>query len=368
MAGISRGNGSLSPAPVVSAPERDARTPSSVFPTQTVRTLPAARALQLVRLVRRWNIRSEQLLGPLGMREELLEEPLARLPYEDMRALVERARELTAEPGLGFYMGIEQRISSYGYLGFAAMSAATVREALELTVQFAPALTNAFDVRMNTEGGSASLSIHFHVDLGNVADVIILSMLVGLWQLGSSATGKELTGLTDLTIPEPHYYRRFAQLLPKARFGQAVNRVVCEKWMLDLPLLNSDRAALRLARGQCQAMLDAMVSESALVERVRDRVTRSSNRHTSIAEVAATEGVSPRTLKRKLAAQGVSFSELLTDARRETALRLLSTSSLSVDAIAKRLGYSTSPNFIRAFQRWTGKTPITYRRESTPIR
>ncbi|HMJ12613.1 MAG TPA: AraC family transcriptional regulator ligand-binding domain-containing protein [Polyangiaceae bacterium] len=325
------------------------------------RFLPAAKALAIVRLVQRWNVRPEQLLGPLGLSEERLEEPLARLAHHEMRALVERARELTAEPGLGFYMGVEQRISSYGYLGFAAMSAATVREALELTVQFVPALTNAFDVRMRPEGKRTALVIDLHVDFGSVADVMLLSMFVGLWQLGSALTGTELTGHTDLTIAEPHYYRRFAHLLPEARFGQPVNRVLCEEWMLDLPLLNSDRAALRLAREQCQAMLDAMVSESGLVQRVRGLVTRSSNRPASIADVAAAEGVSPRTLKRKLAAQGVSFSALLADTRRETALHLLTTSSLSVDAIAKRLGYSTSPNFIRAFRRWTGETPVTYR-------
>lgn len=336
-------------------------SPSDAVAGDQTRFLPAAKALAIVRLVQRWNVRPEQLLGPLGLCEETLEEPLARLPHHELRALVERARELTGEPGLGFYMGLEQRISSYGYLGFAAMSAATVREALELTVRFAPALTNAFDVRMQPEGNHTALIIDLHVDFGGVTDVMLLSMLVGLWQLGSALTGKELTGHTDLTIPVPHYYHRFAHLLPEARFGQPVNRVLCEQWMLDLPLLNSDRAALRLAREQCQAMLAALIAEKGLVQRVRGLVARSSSRPASIADVAAAEGVSPRTLKRKLAARGVSFSALLADARRETALRLLTTSSLSVDAIAKRLGYSTSPNFIRAFRRWTGETPVAYR-------
>jgi AraC-like DNA-binding protein len=279
-----------------------------------------------------------------------------------MHALVDRARELTGEPALGFYMGIEQRISTYGYLGFAAMSAATVREALDLTVQFVPTLTNAFDVLLRAEGIRTAVVIDLHIDLGSVADVVLLGMLVGLWQLGSALTGKELTGLTEFMIPEPPYYRRFAHLLPQARFGQPANRVLCEPWMLDLPLLNADRAALRLAREQCQATLDALVLQSGLVQRVRALLTRSNVRPASMAEVAAAEGVSPRTLKRRLAAQGVSFSELLVDARRDAAIRLLSTSALSVDAIAERLGYSTAPNFIRAFHRWTGQTPIAYRR------
>jgi AraC-like DNA-binding protein len=362
MAGMLDSDGSLPPSRGAEAPARESRADCPAVSADLVRTLPAAQALQLVRVVQRWNVRPEQLLGPLGLRAELLEEPLARLPHDEMRALVERARELTGEPGLGFYMGLEQRISSYGYLGFAAMSAATVREALELTVQFVPAVTNAFDVRIHAEGSLTAFVIDLHVDLGSVADVITIGMLLGMWQLGTALTGTELTGITDFTIPEPHYYRRFAHLLPKARFGQPVNRVLCEAWMLDLPLLTSDRAGLRLARNQCQAMLDALVAESGLVQRVRGLVARSSSRPASMAEVAAAEGVSPRTLKRKLAAHGVSFSELLSDARRETALRLLSTSSLSVDAIAKRLGYSTAPNFIRAFRRWTGETPITYRR------
>jgi AraC-like DNA-binding protein len=74
-------------------------------------------------------------------------------------------------------------------------------------------------------------------------------------------------------------------------------------------------------------------------------------------------GASPRTLKRKLAAQGVSFSALLTEARHEAAMRLLRRSTLSLDAIAERLGYSTAPNFIRAFRRWSGQTPTEYRRK-----
>jgi hypothetical protein len=53
-----------------------------------------------------------------------------------LRALVERARQLTGAPGLGFYMGLEMRASNFGYLAFAAMCAASLREALELTIQF----------------------------------------------------------------------------------------------------------------------------------------------------------------------------------------------------------------------------------------
>ncbi len=99
--------------------------PSTSSPEYTV---PAAYALQWVELASRWKIPKDELLSDLGLDPRALEEPSARLPLETMNALVSLTRKLTGEPGLGFYFGLEKRISMYGYLGFAMMSAATMRE------------------------------------------------------------------------------------------------------------------------------------------------------------------------------------------------------------------------------------------------
>jgi AraC-like DNA-binding protein len=332
--------------------------------TDHARSLPAGPVLQLIRLVKRWGVSAEQLLAGLGLREERLEEPFARLPLETVCALLARARELTGEPGLGFYLGLDKRVTSYGYLGFAAMTAASVRESLELVVRFVPAQTGAFGVRLQADGASAALVIDLRADFGDVEDVFLFNAVVSLWQIGSALTGRELRGVTELTLPEPRYYRRFVELLPHVRFGQGQNRLVFDAATLDLPLMSADRAALRLARDQCEAALEALIADSGLTQRVRALLAPSADAPAELASVAATLGMSPRTLKRRLAAHGASFTELLAEARRELALRLLSASSLSVEAIAQRVGYSTAPNFIRAFRRWTGSTPSAYRRVS----
>jgi AraC-like DNA-binding protein len=327
-------------------------------------SLPGAPALQLIRLLERWNIGSERLLAPLGLRQEELERPFARITIDTLRALVERARQLTGEPGLGFYMGLETRASNFGYLGFAAMCAANVREAIDLTIRFVPILTDTFDLHLTVQAGLASLEFEPHVDFGSLEDVFMLGAVIGLWQIARACTGTPVTGLTELTFPEPSYYRSFEQLLPQARFGQPRTRLVFDASVLALPIVGADRAALRLAREQCQALLEVLDHTGGLVERVQRLVARAGDAPLSIARAAAALDVSPRTLKRKLAAEGVSFSQLVADRRREAALLLLKTSSLSVDAIAERLGYSTGPNFIRAFRRWTGTTPLAYRRSS----
>ena len=71
--------------------------------------------------------------------------------------------------------------------------------------------------------------------------------------------------------------------------------------------------------------------------------------------------VSPRTLIRQLAAEGTSFQRIHDGVRRDVAIRELVHSERSIDAIARQVGFSSGTNFHRAFRRWTGATPGSYR-------
>jgi AraC-like DNA-binding protein len=71
--------------------------------------------------------------------------------------------------------------------------------------------------------------------------------------------------------------------------------------------------------------------------------------------------VSRRTLSRRLAAEGASFSRILDDVRREFACALLQDRSFSVADLAFFLDYSEPAAFNRSFRRWTGRTPREFR-------
>jgi len=72
--------------------------------------------------------------------------------------------------------------------------------------------------------------------------------------------------------------------------------------------------------------------------------------------------MSERTLRRRLAGDGLSFSTLVEQQCRDRALLLLRDRTLSLDDISERLSYANVQTFERAFQRWTGMTPAAYRR------
>jgi AraC-like DNA-binding protein len=168
-------------------------------------------------------------------------------------------------------------------------------------------------------------------------------------------------------MPEPAYYRRLAHLVPELRFNQPVNQVVLRQSDLELPLLTPNRAALRLATDQCERGLRDLGVEAS-IENAMLQVMHRDDETLPFVKVAAALRVSPRTLRRRLAASGLTFSELTQKARCERALLLLRSGELSLEDVAERLGYSTLSNFVRAFRKWTGVTPAAYRkRASVPL-
>jgi AraC-like DNA-binding protein len=331
--------------------------------------VPASHADQLVQLARRWNVTACDLLSGLGLTEAAVQDPSGRLSAATYAAILERARTLTGEPGLGFYLGLQKRVTAYGYLGFAAMTASSLREALEIATQYTRVVTSLVQLRLHVEPRVACLVVEETVDMGSVRDIPLISLVFGMHQIAGTLTGRDLRPESlDLAIPEPDYFPRFKHLMPNARFEQPVSQIIFNASFLDLPLVQADRSAQRLAREQCDRALDTLDRQrDAEVERIRQVVWRDGG-YLSLEKVAKTLAISSRTLKRRLAAQGLSFSSLLAQERRAKAMFLLNMQQISLEEVAERVGYSTLSNFARAFRQWTGRSPAAYRRSRNTYR
>ena len=83
----------------------------------------------------------------------------------------------------------------------------------------------------------------------------------------------------------------------------------------------------------------------------------------TIERIAEIAGVSSRTLQRALAAEGMTFRELIDTARFQVARQKLTDPAATIDEISRLLGYSESTHFTRAFRRIAGRTPSEYRKD-----
>lgn len=318
--------------------------------------LPGAYLKDLVELTGRWQVRPDELLAGLPITVAQLADPTTRVPLRVCEAIATRAIELTGEPALAVHFGMQMRLSSHGFLGFAAMTAATVREAIDLACRFASTRTSAVGLALYVEGDTASLVLEERASLGVVRDMVVIALLVGIWQLGQALTGKPLDGVGECAFPEPAWLKKVPQA-GRLHFERANHRLVFPAHELDLPLVTADPVAMQLAREQCERELAAMI-DAGLASRVRAALLKGD---VDLTDVAKDFRMSPRTLKRRLADHHTTFSAIRDDVRRQRALLLLDNRALSIGDIAAKLGYSELPNFTRAFRKWTGQTPLAYR-------
>jgi AraC-like DNA-binding protein len=326
--------------------------------------LPAAYVLQVADMLAPWRIAAEQLFLESGLTRDELSAPSARVPLALANELLKKAIALTGEPAIGLLLGMQMKVSHHGYIGFAAMTARNVGEALLIAERFAPLRTTAVDLRLTVEDEAAALSLVFDTEHEPLRQMALLAVCVGLMQMGAAITGKLLSGRGEFTFPKPDYIDRFLPMLGDnvVAFEQPVDRVIFDAAYLELPLVMADATASRIALEQCERELAALGEHAQLAGRVRRFIDEFDKGVPSLEDVASRLHVSTRTLKRQLAQQGTSFSVILDDIREQKALLLLARKDLSVEQVADRLGYSDVANFTRAFKRWTGQTPSGWRK------
>lgn len=324
--------------------------------------IPVSYARLLVELCKRWHVAPEELMAGTSLARvepQLLD---ARLTPLEFNLLVARALKLTGEPALGYHFGLQTKLSAHGFLGYAVMTSATLGEAIALTEKFFSTRSGALDFRFFVEGDTAIIQIDNTADIKPPFAFPYESLLVGLCHAGAYITGESsLEAEIWIDYPEPAYYQAHAQLLPcPIRYGKGLHQLRFPAILLEKPLLLADETASRLAREQCERELEALSSQP-LVTRVRALLGEDMSTMPDLETVAGRCCMSARSLKRKLAEQGVSFSELVADLRHDEAVLLLAEGRLSIEQIAERLGYRDPANFTRAFKVWTGATPRQYR-------
>ncbi|MEJ6393125.1 AraC family transcriptional regulator ligand-binding domain-containing protein [Gymnodinialimonas sp. 2305UL16-5] len=98
--------------------------------------------------------------------------------------------------------------------------------------------------------------------------------------------------------------------------------------------------------------------------RVRAYLIRSTWEEAHLGAAANALHLTPRTLIRRLEADGTSFQAIKDGVRRDIAIRRLQVGDASIEAVAQDVGFASAASFHKAFLRWTGATPSSYRRRS----
>jgi AraC-like DNA-binding protein len=170
------------------------------------------------------------------------------------------------------------------------------------------------------------------------------------------------TGLRVAYAAPAHVDAYQALFACPVHFGEPVNSLQFDPaWSTRAPCMQ-DAITHAMARDMCQQFLSELTHSGGIAAVVRRALVEQMPwRFPKIESMAQELSLEPRTLRRRLEAQGTSYRQILAEVRRRLAIEYLRKTRMTTEEIASRLGYSDAANFRHAFARWTGKSPHDYR-------
>jgi len=131
---------------------------------------------------------------------------------------------------------------------------------------------------------------------------------------------------------------------------------------MDAPNKLGDETIASFFDRHLEQELSALTNDEGLENNVRRAVTNVlSEGVPTLSSIASELGIGPRTLQRRLSDHGNSFQSVVDTARHDLAQRLLRETEYSLAEVAFLTGFSEQSGFTRAFKRWAGQTPRSYR-------
>lgn len=272
-----------------------------------------------------------------------------------------------AAPGWGLALGARLGTVSHGVLGFGAVSAPTLRDALELLVRYGHVRDPCFGFQLRQVGPEVRIEIHERIDLLEVERVPeIESFLLSLQALVEAILGLELDGTrVDVAATPPHadLYRRYFS--GTVRFGAEVSALVIPASWLDHVSPFADVGLHRVSVRKLEALAERLKGRRYTAALVEELMASGGQGGRSLEEVAKRLAVSSRTLIRRLREAGTTYRDLRDAHRRELARELIADTSLTAAEVGYRLGFEDASNFGKACHRWFGCSPGVLRTRSS---
>ena len=307
----------------------------------------------------------DALLEGSGLSREGLLQSERAIELETVRRVLGR---VTARFGEGWHLALGERftVPAHGALGFAVVTAPDVRSAVNVLLRYfgirGPFLWPSGAV----EGEEFVIRFYESQAMGEERRLLIELALLSMQHLIERPLGHTLKGARlAFALPEPPYRQALAHSFhAELRFDASRHSLRLPLSWLQQPCAMHDEAMHRYLLARCEEELHETTGGLPAEVAVRQALLARPGHMPGLAEIAAGQNLSARTLIRRLKRGGTSYGAIREGVRRTLATDYLANSSLSVSRIAYGLGYQDPSNFGRAFRGWFGMSPGNYRKKA----
>jgi AraC-like DNA-binding protein len=318
--------------------------------------------LGLADLLRERGIAPESVADSLGI--DLTAMSVDRIaPFQVLVDALDRAARLLECPHVGLLVGARYVPAGHGTLYRLMRCAPTLRQALLDFAFWQPGYSSGAMVYLNRHGddfawGYAALN---HASAGT-RHVYDLSVAIGfnlVADLTAGAVGPEEVLFSHRVPDDIRLYERILKV--PMRFNQGQTYLLIAGSAIDTPLPGADEKGYAAARREMEVLFPPLSAslESRVKRLIRPRLLTGD---VSFEGLASAVGVRPRTFRRRLADEGVTFEKILEEVRFSVAQELLELTDMSITDLSAALGYSSQSSFQHAFRRWCDVPPAQWRR------
>jgi AraC-like DNA-binding protein len=309
------------------------------------------------------------LLKRFGIDERVLRNDDGLLSITAHDLMLDAAAQELDCPDLGLRLAEVQDLSILGPLAVAIGTSPTAGEALDCASRFlfvhSPALRIGLEVDPLGRRGVVALS--YRKDLReSTYSPQGMELGLGVFHRVAASLIGEIRALRSVLIPHQplspvqRYIDHFGT---DVRFGGRVPALCVNRRLLDQTFSGANDAIRAVAvEHLARQFRDPHLKLPAQVRLSIAESLRTSQ--PTIGSIARLFDLHPRTLQRRLLAEGTTFAELLDEVRREAAHRYLITTDLPVGQIALMVGFGEQSTFSHAMRRWYGIPPRELRREA----
>ena len=325
----------------------------------------------LINIAIKHGVNANTLLNDVGISAESVTDPKATLTLGQLDALYSACGTSMGNAAFGLQMGRITRLDSLNLVGSLIGTADTLNHAVDHYRRFRELLHPFMDMGISVHGKEAAL-----IYAPTIANEITLKpyycemFLSGIAKIFSELTRKQLkVTRMEFSYPDPGYADVYSEVFEAPIFfNKGQSAIIFESSILDQPLpgrypeLNE---SFEIQAVKYLMELDRLNSVECQV--IRYLQENMGIRPISMQDAARRLNVTTRTLQRRLKKENTSYVSIRESIRFKQAQLYLTETTINIDEIASRLGFSEPTNFYHAFKRWAAISPGEYRRANKQL-
>ncbi len=319
-------------------------------------------ASTLARKLEELGVAPADVLRHAGLPSGLLDQEKILVSTEELFALYRGIGQASRDPAIGLKLGNEPRVERYSPTAIAAVSARSLRDALQRMARYKQ-LTCPEEIRLAERGDECRVQFRWLLAQETEPSLLVDVCFARVLDIARRGTGAPVTPKrVELRGAPAKRGMHEAHFGCPARFASRQNTIVFARADVDRPFLTYNADLFATVAPQLEAELKQSLGAKAIGAQVKAILKPLlAGRRPGIEDVARELRMSSRTLQRRLTEERTTFQQLLQEARRELARHYLLHSSLELNETAYLLGYEDAHSFFRAFQQWEGRSPGAWR-------